>query len=110
LKLGNDFYYEKYNCKTGLITRSEKINCKKINIIEGVYSMHPVLRDAYHLKIFLTIDQATQRQRILTRNGMKMLERFEKEWIPLENAYFNQMDRRTECDLVIDTSSFLKET
>ena len=38
-------------------------NGKKLNIIEGTYSLHPYFRDVYDLKIRLTISPELQRQR-----------------------------------------------
>ena len=56
-------------------------------LVEGAYSMHPALRDAYALSAFVGIAPQLQRARILARNGEEGLRRFEARWIPLENAY-----------------------
>jgi len=102
IKSGLDFQYQVYDCKQMSLTEFIKIKPKKLNIIEGVYSMHPTLIDNYDLKVFLDIDEETQRARILERNGPFMYEKFINEWIPKENQYFNEMKIREKCDIVIN--------
>ena len=74
---------------------------KKINIIEGVYSMHPLWNDIFDIRIFLTLDPDVQLERIKKRSGEGMLKRFIQEWIPLENKYFEAFKIAQQCDLVI---------
>ena len=57
-------------------------------IIEGTYSHHPYFGDPYDLKILLTVDEETQRKRILERPAF-LHKRFFEEWIPMENRYFS---------------------
>lgn len=101
LKKGTVFEYQIYDCSVGRFTDNIRVSPKKLNIVEGVYSMHPTLRDAYDLKIFLKIDTEVQKKRILLRGGEYMLQRFLNEWIPLENEYFSKMNISERCDLVI---------
>ncbi len=95
------FQYQIYDCKQMELTEFVTVIPKKLNIIEGVYSMHPTLIDSYNLKIFLTIDKYEQGKRILKRNGPLMYERFINEWIPMENKYFKQMKIREKSDIVL---------
>ncbi len=95
-----EFSYRPYNCKTLSISEPVKVSPKKLNIIEGVYSMHPSLHDAYDLKVFMSVDSATQRKRILDRSGEELLKRFVNEWIPMENRYFDEYNIKKLCDIV----------
>lgn len=104
LKKNQEFKYQIYDCSQGRLTDYIKVSPKGLNIVEGVYSMHPTLRHYYDLKIFLCIDTETQSQRILERSGKYMLQRFLNEWIPLENEYFSKMRISEICDLVITCS------
>ncbi len=97
-----EFRYQKFDCKTMSLKDYVNVIPKKINIIEGVYSMHPLLFDYYDMKIFLDIDDGTQIQRILSRNGEIMLNRFINEWIPLENKYFNEFNIKNKSDILIN--------
>ena len=103
LQSGGSFSFKPYDCKTQTLGKPVRVSTKKLNIIEGVYSMHPTLADSYDLKIFLYTDPETQKLRILERNGPAMLQRFLDEWIPLENRYFSEMNIMQKCDIVIKT-------
>lgn len=102
LKSGLNFQYQIYDCKQMALTQFISVKPKKLNIIEGVYSMHPTLKHNYHLKIFLNIDSDAQSARIFDRNGAFMHERYINEWIPKENQYFNEMKINEQCDIVIN--------
>jgi len=105
LKKGGEFSYRKYICRNGSFSEPVHVAPKKINIIEGSYSCHPSLSEAYHLKIFLKATLQMQRERILKRNGPQMLRRFLNEWIPMENKYFEAFDIEGNSDLVFSSSA-----
>lgn len=104
LKSGQEFNYQIYNCQTQEFDKDIRVFPRKLNIIEGAYSMHPSLIDNYDLKVFLSISAEEQRARILKRNGETMVQKFENLWIPLENAYFEEFEIRKKSDIVIDVS------
>jgi len=106
---GCEFQYRKYDCKQGDFRETVSVLPRKLNIIEGSYSMHPTLINHYDLKIFLHIDEQEQQDRILKRNGPSMLQRFLYEWIPLENQYFEKLNIREQSDLVFDVQKFQEE-
>ena len=97
-----EFKYQVYNCKIQALDSFTIVRPKKLNIIEGSYSMHPTLIDYYDYKIFLSIDTDIQINRILERNGEFMLKRFIDEWIPKENEYFRKFNIRKLADIIID--------
>jgi uridine kinase len=101
-----DFEYQMYDCKLMKLTEFVHVIPKKLSIVEGVYSMHPTLIDNYHMKIFMAIDSEEQKRRIYERNGPFMYDKFIKEWIPKEKRYFDQMNIREKCDLIIDNNDF----
>jgi len=105
LKSNREFCYRIYDCSKAALTDWVKVIPKKINIIEGVYSMHPLWNHIYDIKIFLTVKDDIQLERIRKRNGDQMLKRFVQEWIPLENQYFEYFKIAQLCDIVIDTSA-----
>lgn len=102
LKSKKSFRYRKYDCKTSSLGDWIDVAPKKINIIEGSYSLHPTMIDNYDLKVFLYVSNYIQQLRILERNGIKMLKRFIDEWIPLEIKYFDALKIKEQCDLVYD--------
>lgn len=99
--LGREFKYQIYDCKKMALTDYIRVKPKKLNIVEGSYSMHPSLAQNYDYTIFLDIDDESQKQRILKRNGPIAYKRFIHEWIPKENIYFNEMMIKEKCDIVI---------
>lgn len=104
IRSGQKFRYQIYNCQIQKLDKSIEVFPRKLNIIEGVYSMHPSLIDNYDLKIFLEIDHKEQSDRILERNGESMHKKFMNLWIPLENAYFEEFEIREKSDILIDVS------
>ena len=88
LKSGKAFSYRPFDCSTFTIAAPVAVTPKKLNIIEGTYSNHPYFGNSYDLKILLTVDEETQRQRILER-PVFLHKRFFEEWIPMENRYFD---------------------
>lgn len=103
LKAGNSFSYGVYDCGENAIVRENIIEPHILTVIEGSYSHHPKLSAIYDLKVFLDISPERQRERLLKRNGPKMLERFLNEWIPLENTYFSAFKIEEKSDVIITT-------
>jgi uridine kinase len=92
IKSGVSFSYGKYDCVKAAMGEPVTVAPKRINIVEGSYSMHPLLFGNYDLKIFLKTDPEEQKKRILKRNGRVLYERFVSVWIPLENSYFSELE------------------
>lgn len=96
---GEAIRYQAYDCKSQILKPARYIPCERLNFIEGSYSQHPYFGDCYDLKIALDIGEKEQKQRILSRNGAAMWERFEKEWIPKENEYLEKFRIFEKSDL-----------
>ena len=101
LKSGKAFDYRPFHCSTGELGDSVCVRPRRLIIVEGVYSHHPALRDAYDMAVFLSINRREQLDRILARNGEAMRRRFENEWIPLEDLYFEKMGIKEKADFVV---------
>ena len=69
-------------------------------VVEGSYSCHPYFKEIDTKKIWIDIDRKEQIKR-LEKRSKHLLDRFIKEWIPKENAYFEKYDIRSKCDLII---------
>lgn len=91
LKSGKAFSYRPFDCSAFALAAPVAVTPKKLNIVEGTYSHHPYFGNPYNLKILLTVDEETQRQRILERPAF-LHKRFFEEWIPMENQYFNEFN------------------
>ena len=99
LKSGKPFSYRPFDCSTFQLTDPVAVMPKKLNIIEGTYSLHPYFGEVYDLKVFLSITPELQRERILQR-PVFLHKRFFEEWIPMENQYFNIVKISEECQIV----------
>ena len=102
LTTGKTVTFRRYDCRTQTLADPATITPKALNIVEGAYSMHPLLADSYDLTVFLKIPPEVQRARILARNGPEVGERFFTRWIPLEQRYFDALDPAGRCDLILE--------
>ena len=100
LKAGRSFTYRPFDCSTFTLAAPVCVTPKKLNIIEGTYSHHPYFGNPYDLKILLTVDEETQRQRILQRPAF-LHKRFFEEWIPMENQFFAGFHIATKADIIL---------
>lgn len=98
---GKPVCYRPFDCATGALLPPVTVTPEKLTVIEGAYSMHPSLASHYDLSVFLDIDPAYQKKRILERNSPAFAKRFFEEWIPLEQRYFSQTHAPTRCDLTV---------
>ena len=100
LSAGEDFSYQPFACKTFTLTAPVQVPVKKINIIEGSYSLHPYFGEPYDLKILLTVDPQLQMQRILLRPA-HLHKQFAEQWIPMENRYLEELRIADRADLIL---------
>lgn len=99
LKAGKEFSYRPFDCKTLTLLEPVAVVPRRLNIIEGSYSLHPYFGDPYDLAVFLSVTPETQHRRVLERPPFVHRQFFEK-WIPMENRYFETFRIREKCDLV----------
>lgn len=95
--------YGIFDCGKQSVTRRVSLERGKFLVVEGVYSLLPSLRDRYDVKLFLDTDPITQRDRLILRSGTRLLERYENEWLPLEERYFALLNPESACDIHIRT-------
>ena len=100
LSLGLPFAYRPFSCQSFTLSEPVRVSPKRLNIVEGSYSLHPHFRDPYDLKILRTVDPEVQRQRILSRPAF-LHRRFFEEWIPMENRYLEAFSIPEQADLVL---------
>ncbi|MBO4976928.1 MAG: uridine kinase [Lachnospiraceae bacterium] len=93
------FAYRPFDCKTFELKDAIPVNPVPVTIVEGSYACHPLLREYYNLKVFLTVDKDEQMRRILCRNGSEAAATFRDKWIPLEEKYFSACNVEVCCDM-----------
>ncbi len=94
--------YRVYDCQSQIILPAVKVKIAPVAIVEGSYSCHPRLFDYYDLRVFLSVSEKTQLQRLEKRSPQKM-DDFLRRWIPLEELYFEKTSVPQKCDLVFET-------
>lgn len=98
---GEKFSYRKFDCSLCDYAETIEIHPKRITVIEGSYSLHPLFRHIYNITVFCEINPEEQLKRILHRNGEKTYQLFKDKWIPLENYYFDYYKIRETCQIII---------
>lgn len=96
--------YQTFDCQTQSYSDLIVKDKPKILLVEGTYSLHPLLQDHYDLKIFLKCSKEKQIARLSQREIN--IENFAKIWIKKETDYFNQLKIIDNCDLVINTDNY----
>lgn len=102
LSRGEQVVYRPYDCGRQALAPSVTVKPRRLTVVEGAYSLHPELVSYYDLSVFLRIDPALQQKRILKRNPDKA-ERFFREWIPMEQRYFEATKIEERADILLDT-------
>ena len=96
--------YRAYDCPGDSFKPTREIPFKALSVVEGSYSQHPILADAYDRKLFVTADREIQRQRLREREGEHAAS-FEKLWIPMEENYFGAYAIEQKADWILRTDS-----
>ena len=99
--LGAPFSYRPWRCHPGAFAAPVAASPRAVEIVEGVYSLHPDLRAAYDLRVFLAIaPQGAGRAhpRAQRRGDAQVLRPLNGyRW---ENVYFDRLGVRECCQLV----------
>ncbi len=103
LSKGEKIKYQPFDCSVMTLLNTAEVVPKKLTVIEGVYSMHPLFLPYYDYSVFLQIDKELQKERILKRNTPAVSKRFFNEWIPMENRYFESFNIKEKCNMIIFT-------
>lgn len=57
-------WYQPFSCQKWGLLEAYPVSYKKLNIIEGSYSMHPYFKNPYHIRVFLNISPEDQIENI----------------------------------------------
>ena len=70
-------FYQPFSCRKWNLLEGYPVPYKKLNIIEGSYSMHPYFKNPYQLRVFLNISPKDQMENIKKRNGPEKAKQFQ---------------------------------
>lgn len=105
LASGEDVVFRRYDCQTQSLGNPQCTVPRALNVVEGAYSMHPLLAPFYDLRVFMDISPELQEKRLFSRNGAVGAQNFLHRWIPLENAYFDALKPAARCDLILEAEA-----
>lgn len=93
--------YSPFSCQEQRLLPPVTVKPSRLTVIEGAYSMHPLLQSYYDFSVLMHISPALQKKRIQKRNAPQLAERFFAEWIPMEEKYRAAFSIQEQCSLVI---------
>lgn len=93
----------RFDCSVQQLGPEERTEPADLVIVEGAYSLHPLLRDFYDFRVFMDVDPVRQKERILQRGGPEKARQFQEIWIPREEAYLEACHVKEQCDMILET-------
>ena len=99
LRQPSAFSYRRFDCSVMDFRGERAVGTQPFRIVEGSYSIHPELGRYADITVFSQVAPDEQMARILRRSGPEKTERFRREWIPLEEAYFSAYEIKQKADL-----------
>ncbi|MEG1528429.1 MAG: hypothetical protein RR248_05555 [Clostridia bacterium] len=99
IRQGQVVGYQSFDCHTQTFTNIS-LPPSNINIVEGVYSLHPTLIKNYDQIFLFSVDKYVQQQRITLRDGQEGLKQYNEVWLPLENKYLNSLALQGEVNYI----------
>lgn len=97
---GRPVFYSVYDCGEEAVREPIIVPPSGRALVEGAYSHHPALAEAYSLRAFLKVAPQEQLRRLRERSP-SLYDRFVSEWIPMENQYFQAFDIEGGSDVVL---------
>lgn len=92
LRADAPFTYQCFDCSRMALGESKKVD-RGMRIVEGSYSHHPRFGEYADLTVFCDVEPEEQMRRIRRRNP-ELADRFENEWIPMEERYIEHFNIR----------------
>lgn len=105
----SDIEYRHFNCSLMNYDKILKLPFKKLTIVEGSYSAHPIFSKYYDFLIYMSIDYDKQLERIKHRDGEFILNKFINEWLKYEKLYFETYNIDEIADVLIKDFSLNEE-
>ena len=106
VKYNKDVCYQLYNSEAGTLS-GEIISVPRnaTIIVEGVWSMQSKFVDFYDYLIWLEAPAEIRLKRGLLRDGEKMRQVWERDWIPTDEKYREAYQPQLQADCIVDSAS-----
>lgn len=100
-KMKQPIKYTWYDPHKDVVKEVISLDYKPTLIIEGAYSLHPIVSSYIDLSVLFKIEKSLQKKRIINRSSIKTYEAFKEKWIPLEQAYQSKTEIESRIDYKI---------
>ena len=100
---GEQVIYRPFDCASQTLKPAVTAASAPLAVVEGSYALHPALRGAYDLRVFVTARLPVRLARLRQRDPARV-GAFVEKWIPLEERYFAGCAVEACCDMLADTS------
>ncbi|WP_148043353.1 uridine kinase family protein [Flexivirga caeni] len=107
---GRAIQYRRYDWPTDALAELIEIPAGAPVIVEGVYCLDDVMRDAYSCSIWCHAPYELRLSRGLDRDGEDAREQWVEVWMPLEEQYAQLQHPDDNADLVLDSAHGLSGT
>ncbi len=98
--------YSTYNYFVDDIDGFNILKPSKYLIIEGVTSLHPILRPYINYSIWLDADENVRLERGIQRDGERFRDLWINEWLPSETVYIKRFKPNKHADLKFYINNF----
>lgn len=96
------FSWGVYNPEKGKYDKRKAVAPERLNIVEGLYSMHPKLGKYYDLGICVDSDDVVQARILSSKYGAEGYRQFAEASMVKEKKYLDENNIRLSADIVID--------
>lgn len=83
--------------------KKKRVKASPYRIVEGSFSQHSYFGEYMDIKVFMTVDKAEQRMRVVERDGEELAPSYFGIWIPMEEEYFSFFRLNEKADVLIVT-------
>ncbi len=103
LKSPKAFSHRYFEGHTIRMDRKRRVCASPYRIVEGSFSQHAYFGKYWDIKVFMTTDSATQRRRVMERDGEALAASYYSLWIPMEDEYIDFFRLEERAEVVIRT-------
>jgi uridine kinase len=100
LRAGEIARYRPYDWRKDVLASETEISAP-IVLVEGLYAIRQSARDCYDLAIWIEALLDTRMKRVVARDGRQFLERWNREYLPIEHDYIQSDEPWRRADIVI---------
>ncbi len=97
------FSHPTFDCTRVCVGKKKRVRSSPYRIVEGSFSQHSIFGSYMDIRVFMCVDRAEQRRRVVGRDGDRLAPNYFSLWIPMEDEYFEFFQLKDKADIVIAT-------